>query len=528
MAGVSTKNALLCAAAVAVIAALAWLARPRSQRPALPIITQSAPRRRREAPVRAARVRTEAPKAAAAPAPPRGNVRTDTLKIAEVPPPGAREDGKAPRPALAAGPSLSVPAPESGPAATSSARLEAAGAGPRTEAAAAGAAMTAPGEAAPSAAGETSRGGAQGAAETPEATEAPSPDRSIAAGAAALSADGPPPAAMGSVLNEAKAFKAGEGGEKATLEAALMNGLAADRKVDAGLRAAIADMRNSGKPVTPEALQTAAAGVLAANNLTAEDVDVDLALGRASLPEPAPADPAAYSGAVKKIVSQYPDAKTREKILREKPPPEPTAPPPKGAIEAYQKYRDVFERARKEYGVEPQHILAILGVETRWGRVTGDHPLVPTLWARSQGDGKGGVSKSLRRQAGQDLKALTRMTANDELGGRDPEKIKGSYAGAMGVPQFLPSSWESYSRDADGGGRDPFSFPDAVLSVANYLKGQGYSHDVAKSIYGYNHSQAYVNKVLKSSNEIRAGLRGTGGAPASDPEPKPPEAPDPG
>lgn len=76
----------------------------------------------------------------------------------------------------------------------------------------------------------------------------------------------------------------------------------------------------------------------------------------------------------------------------------------------------------------------------------------------------------------------------------------------MGIPQFLPTSWEAYSRAPGGGKRDPFNFGTAAYSVGNYLRVHGYSKDVPRSIWGYNHSQEYVDKVLGLSADVKAAL----------------------
>ncbi|MCX5795751.1 MAG: lytic murein transglycosylase [Elusimicrobia bacterium] len=292
------------------------------------------------------------------------------------------------------------------------------------------------------------------------------------------------------------------------LAAAILQQIDADRKVDEGVRGALAQLQASGRPVTPLERQRAAAAVLEASGRSAQDEDADLALARADIPPAAAVAPAAYAAAAQQVVANPPDPATRAEILKhvDEPRPAPRAPPPRGALDAYQKNRTVFDRALKEYGVQPQHILGILGVETSFGHNTGGHPLRDTLLTLSGQLGSNGRPTSRALQAQRDLAALTRLTAQGDLGDLKPTQVRGSWAGAMGVPQFLPTSWEAYARDADGGGRDPFSFPDSVLSVANYLNRHGYAGDVSRSIYGYNHSQQYVDKVLGLSAQIKAGL----------------------
>ncbi len=297
------------------------------------------------------------------------------------------------------------------------------------------------------------------------------------------------------------------------VKAGIMRQLALDNKVDTGIRKAISDLQSSGRPVTPEAVARAAAGVLKENGLTPDDVDMQTAIARASGPPPPPVPPAAYDAAVQAIVSAPPlDPAIQVEIqqLADNPPP-PRSPvargaPPRGALDAFKQNQGVFDKAQRDFGVKPEHILGILGVETTWGRNTGKFPLPGTLKAIAKKTGPDGRPTKAALQAGRDLAALVRLSASDNLGGLEPGQIRGSYAGAMGIPQFLPTSWEAYSRAPDGGKRDPFNFGTAAYSVGNYLRAHGYAGDVPRSIWGYNHSSEYVDKVLGLSADVKAGL----------------------
>ena len=296
--------------------------------------------------------------------------------------------------------------------------------------------------------------------------------------------------------------------ENASLEKGLMRQIAVDGKVDAGIRKAISDIQSSGRPVTMEAVTEAAEEVLSAQGLTQDDVDLPMAIARASAPPPPEVPRAAYLAAVQAIVATpqlTPQQKIEIQTLADKPPP-PRAPAPRGALDAYRKHKDVLDKAHKDFGVKPEHILGILGVETGWGRNTGKYPLPSTLKAISERTGPDGRPTKQARQAGRDLAALARLSAQGNLGGLTPDQVRGSYAGAMGIPQFLPSSWEALARSPDGGKRDPFDFADAAYSVGNYLRASGYAKDVPRSIWGYNHSQEYVDKVLGLSASVKASL----------------------
>ena len=97
--------------------------------------------------------------------------------------------------------------------------------------------------------------------------------------------------------------------------------------------------------------------------------------------------------------------------------------------------------------------------------------------------------------------------------GVDPQSIEGSYAGAFGFGQFIPSSFNRFSVDFDGDGvRAPHDWPDVLGSIANYLIKNGYTPgsgdykkggDIWKSVYAYNHSDNYVMAVLGLTEKIR-------------------------
>lgn len=131
------------------------------------------------------------------------------------------------------------------------------------------------------------------------------------------------------------------------------------------------------------------------------------------------------------------------------------------------KYQDAFARAQAEYGVDPAVIAAIIGVETYYGRYTGDHQVIDSLATLAfhhprRGDFFRG-----------ELAAFLEITHKQ---GVDPLTLEGSYAGAMGYPQFIPTSYRAYAVDFDGDGvRDLWHNPvDAIGSVGNYLARHGW------------------------------------------------------
>lgn len=130
-------------------------------------------------------------------------------------------------------------------------------------------------------------------------------------------------------------------------------------------------------------------------------------------------------------------------------------------------HADELQRAQEEFGVPPEVILGILGVETRYGQNTGTFRAVDAL-ATIAFDGT--RRQDFFRGELRELLLLAREKGIDPLG------IKGSYAGAVGLPQFMPSSYRKYAVDYDGDGAIDLraSAADAIGSIANYIKTFGW------------------------------------------------------
>ena len=129
----------------------------------------------------------------------------------------------------------------------------------------------------------------------------------------------------------------------------------------------------------------------------------------------------------------------------------------------------VLRNIERTYDVQGRFIVAIWGIETRYGRVTGNTPVFRALAT---------LAWEPRRSAffrGELFDALT-MAQKGEV---EPSSMTGSWAGAMGQAQFMPSSYLKYAVDFDGDRRRDIwrSTPDALASVANYLKGYGWDGD---------------------------------------------------
>ncbi|WP_444677323.1 lytic murein transglycosylase B [Halomonas sp. E19] len=130
-------------------------------------------------------------------------------------------------------------------------------------------------------------------------------------------------------------------------------------------------------------------------------------------------------------------------------------------------HRDAFERAEAEFGVPAAMIAAIIGVETSYGRFTGRHRVIDSLATLAfHHPVRGNFFRG-------ELAAFLEITHEQEV---DPGSLTGSYAGAMGYPQFIPTSYRAYAVDFDDDGyRDLWNNPvDAIGSVGNYFAVHGW------------------------------------------------------
>jgi membrane-bound lytic murein transglycosylase B len=136
-------------------------------------------------------------------------------------------------------------------------------------------------------------------------------------------------------------------------------------------------------------------------------------------------------------------------------------------LEFWNDHEAVLAQAEAQFGVAPEYVVAILGVETRYGRITGGYRVLDALV--TLGFDYPPRADFFRRELTQFL-----LLAREE--GHNPLTLTGSYAGAMGYGQFIPSSFRSFAVDFDGDGlRDIWSNPeDAVGSIANYFERHGW------------------------------------------------------
>jgi membrane-bound lytic murein transglycosylase B len=159
-------------------------------------------------------------------------------------------------------------------------------------------------------------------------------------------------------------------------------------------------------------------------------------------------------------------------------------------------HEKTLNEVQKRYGVPPQMIVAIIGAETRYGTNTGDFPVMDTLTT---------LAFDYPRRAPffrSELENYLLLTRDEQL---SPLELKGSYAGAMGPPQFMPSSYRAYAVDYDGGEQINLlaNIDDAIVSVANYFKKHGWQTGGTVALRA-NVSGTEYKKLI--SNEMRQGM----------------------
>jgi membrane-bound lytic murein transglycosylase B len=143
----------------------------------------------------------------------------------------------------------------------------------------------------------------------------------------------------------------------------------------------------------------------------------------------------------------------------------------RGGVLFWNEHEETIKKVAEKYQVRPEIIVAIIGVETRYGKHKGSYPVLDSLSTLAFAYPP--RAKFFRSE----LKHYLLMTREEDL---DPLEQKGSYAGAMGMPQFISSSFRNYAVDFDDDGkRDLWSNPgDALASVGNYFKRHGWTAGV--------------------------------------------------
>ncbi|MGD0021529.1 MAG: lytic murein transglycosylase [Smithellaceae bacterium] len=190
-------------------------------------------------------------------------------------------------------------------------------------------------------------------------------------------------------------------------------------------------------------------------------------------------------------------------------------------------YAESLSYAEKRFGTSPRIITAILIVESRLGTYPMRYNVVtayanmgmllnPDYFSQIQQayadkypllHDQGTIARAYKR-AHWALSELYHLALIANNLGIDPLNIMGSFAGALGPAQFIPSTFRNYGVDGDGDGIiDPFNMKDAIATMGNYLKSSGWFEYASierkrDAVWHYNHSQVYVNTVMMLYEEL--------------------------
>ena len=190
----------------------------------------------------------------------------------------------------------------------------------------------------------------------------------------------------------------------------------------------------------------------------------------------------------------------------------------------------ILNEVEMRFSVDKEVVTAILLVESRFGENIGKFRVLPTLASMAVMDSPEnveanysvlrvadpemtydrvqGVAKKRASWAYQELKNFLLIVLRENV---DPLEIRGSYAGAVGMAQFVPSSYLNYAESKNGFERWLTSKEDAVFSIGNYLKSHGWNKNLPlekkkKILWYYNHSKPYIETVSLIAQKIKTQL----------------------
>lgn len=199
-------------------------------------------------------------------------------------------------------------------------------------------------------------------------------------------------------------------------------------------------------------------------------------------------------------------------------------------------FRQILDSASRRYGVEPEMIAALMRTETQHGKITGDYHVFSVFASTALLGESSVLSENIangyatlaernadsaemkeqaryirarsRKKADWALNELANLLKIERAGKLDAMAIYGSWAGAFGWSQFLPSSYLRRAVDGNGDDKvDLFTPADAIHSVANYLKSAGYvrgnNRRVRKALFNYNNSTPYVTSIMGLASRVK-------------------------
>jgi membrane-bound lytic murein transglycosylase B len=165
--------------------------------------------------------------------------------------------------------------------------------------------------------------------------------------------------------------------------------------------------------------------------------------------------------------------------------------------------KDLFKKIIQDFKIDPLIIVAIVGVETNYGEIHAEYSVFNSLYTQVL---------NLPQRKVWATKELFELLAYCKEAGEDPFEVQGSYAGAFGYGQFIPSSFRRLSIDYNQNGKkEPYNWEDVLGSIAHYLKENRYPDDYNnfsfrskswQAIRTYNRSDHYANTIIEFRNEL--------------------------
>ena len=180
-----------------------------------------------------------------------------------------------------------------------------------------------------------------------------------------------------------------------------------------------------------------------------------------------------------------------------------------GGIKFFKENSKLVMQVSDSMRVDPYLLVSLIGIESNYGKHYGRYTVFNALYTQ--------IHQLPRKVkwASRELAEFILLCHSNKI---DPHSIYGSYAGAFGFGQFIPSSFNNYAIDFDGDSvRNHDEWPDVLGSIANYLLKNGYKPDNDdyskgsrnwKSVFAYNRSNNYVGVVMELRQEIKNGIIG--------------------
>lgn len=189
--------------------------------------------------------------------------------------------------------------------------------------------------------------------------------------------------------------------------------------------------------------------------------------------------------------------------------------------------RKLLKKMETQFHVELEVVSAILLVESRFGENIGKHRVIPTLASMALMDSPDhlqknylilresdpelsfewieGLAKRRAEWAYHELKCFLEIIQDESI---DPLEVYGSHAGALGMAQFIPSSYLAYAQSKKGLENWLLNREEAIFSIGNYLKSHGWKRKMTteskrKILWYYNHSEPYVETILRLAQKIK-------------------------